>query len=82
MAPVPGSLARLPNLKLSGFCSVPASIRFLRGVLPDDVPVVRLMDAGLAAPMAEYALYAVLHFQRRMTDFLRQQARRDLAASR
>jgi len=25
--------------------------------LPDDVPVVRLMDAGLAAPMAEYALY-------------------------
>src|SRR6185436_8495785 len=43
--------------------------------LPIDVPVVRLIDAGLPGPMAEYAVYAVLHFQRRMSDYLEQQRR-------
>ena len=37
------------------------------------VPVVRLVDAGMSGPMAEYALYAVLHFQRRMADYFEQQ---------
>ena len=41
--------------------------------LPAKVPVVRLHGAGLPGPMAEYALYAVLHFQRRMVDYLEQQ---------
>ena len=41
--------------------------------LPADVPVVRLVDGGLPGPMAEYALYAVLHFQRRMSDYFEQQ---------
>jgi glyoxylate/hydroxypyruvate reductase A len=40
------------------------------------VPVVRLLDAGLAAQMAEYAVYAVLHFHRRMRDYEQQQRQR------
>jgi len=40
---------------------------------PIGVPVLRLVDAGLPGPMAEYALYAVLHFQRRMGDYIAQQ---------
>jgi len=72
--PVPGSLARLPNLKAILVLGAGVDSVLCEASLPDDVPVVRLMDAGLAAPMAEYALYAVLHFQRRMTDYFRQQA--------
>ena len=41
--------------------------------LPAGVPVLRLVDAGLPGPMAEYALYAVLHFQRRMAVYIEQQ---------
>jgi len=33
---------------------------------PADVKVIRLTDAGMAQPMAEYVLYGVLHAQRRM----------------
>lgn len=36
--------------------------------LPDNVKIVRLTDAGMAQPMAEYILYGVLHAQRRMTE--------------
>jgi len=31
------------------------------------------VDAGMSGPMAQYALYAVLHFQRRMADYFEQQ---------
>jgi glyoxylate/hydroxypyruvate reductase A len=34
-----------------------------------DVPVARLVDGGLARQMAEYALYGVLHFHRRMPEY-------------
>ncbi len=34
--------------------------------LPDDAMIVRLLDAGMARQMAEYALYGVLHAQRQM----------------
>ncbi len=69
----PGALAHLPNLKAilvlgAGVDSVLSDPGF-----PADVPVVRLVDAGLPGPMAEYALYAVLHFQRRMADYFGQQ---------
>ena len=69
----PGSLAGLPNLK-----AVLVLGAGVDSVLDDpdvhpDVPVVRLVDAGLPGPMAEYALYAVLHFQRRMSDYRAQQ---------
>jgi glyoxylate/hydroxypyruvate reductase len=72
--PAPGSLARLPNLKAILVLGAGVDSVLCDASLPGDVPVVRLVDAGLAGPMAEYALYAVLHFQRRMTDYYRQQA--------
>jgi glyoxylate/hydroxypyruvate reductase A len=37
--------------------------------LPQHVNVVRLRDAGMGEQMAEYALYGVLHAQRRMIEF-------------
>jgi glyoxylate/hydroxypyruvate reductase A len=41
--------------------------------LPAGVPVLRLLGAGMSGPMAEYALYAVLHFQRRMATYFERQ---------
>lgn len=36
--------------------------------LPNDVSIIRLTDAGMAEPMADFVLYGTLHAQRRMTD--------------
>ena len=69
----PGSLARLPNLKAILVLGAGVDSVLSDPALPVDVPVLRLVDAGLPGPMAEYALYAVLHFQRRMGDYLEQQ---------
>ncbi len=45
--------------------------------LPADVPVVRLEDAGMAQPMARYALAAALRFAQRMDEYaVRQKDRR------
>ena len=71
--PEPGLLARLPNLKailvlgagVDGVLSDPD--------LPASIPVIRLLGAGMPAPMAEYAMYAVLHFQRHMQTYPAQQ---------
>ena len=41
--------------------------------LPRGVPVVRLEDAGMAAPMARYVLAAALRFAQRMDTYARQQ---------
>jgi len=35
--------------------------------LPNDIDIVRLTDAGMAQPMAQYVLYGVLHAQKQMT---------------
>lgn len=52
--------------------------------LPKKAQVVRLRDAGMGEQMAEYALYGVLHAQRRMVEFreaqLNQQWRHDITA--
>lgn len=44
--------------------------------LPRGVPVVRLEDAGMAAPMARYVLAAALRFAQRMDAYARQQGER------
>lgn len=44
--------------------------------LPDTVSIIRLRDAGMARQMAEYALYGVLHSQRRMGEYREAQAAR------
>jgi len=71
--PPPGLLEKFPNLK-----AVLALGAGVDGLLSEsttpDVPVIRLLDAGLAPQMAEYAVYAVLHFHRGMLAYLAQQA--------
>lgn len=42
--------------------------------LPKNVPLVRIVDGGMAAQMAEYALYGVLHVHRRFDLLAQQQA--------
>ncbi|MCK6441983.1 2-hydroxyacid dehydrogenase [Elstera cyanobacteriorum] len=42
--------------------------------LPKHVPLVRIVDGGMAAQMAEYALYGVLHVHRRFDLLAQQQA--------
>ncbi|GEK47611.1 2-hydroxyacid dehydrogenase [Bisbaumannia pacifica] len=43
--------------------------------LPSGVPIVKLRDAGMAGPIADYVRYGVLHFQRDFDRYGRQQAR-------
>ena len=69
----PGSLAHLPNLRAILVLGAGVDSVLSDPGLPIEVPVARLVDAGLPGPMAEYALYAVLHFQRRMADYFGQQ---------
>jgi glyoxylate/hydroxypyruvate reductase A len=71
--PPQGLLQTLPNLKaiLSLGAGVDGILRDTE--LPRDVPLVRLIDAGLAQQMSEYALYGVLHFHRQMHRFAVQQ---------
>ena len=44
--------------------------------LPDDVPVIRLEDAGMALPMAEYVMLAVLRAYREADAYAAQQRER------
>jgi glyoxylate/hydroxypyruvate reductase A len=44
--------------------------------LPAGVPIVRLRDAGMAAQMVDYCIYAALHFQREFDAYLVDQAAR------
>jgi glyoxylate/hydroxypyruvate reductase A len=71
--PDPGALAGLPNLKAILVLGAGVDVALSKPGLPADIPVVRLLDAGMAEPMAEYALYAVLHFQRRLREYSSQQ---------
>jgi len=73
--PKPGLLASLPGLK--AVLSLGAGVDHLLEDphLPQGVPIVRMLDAGFAEQMSEYALYGVLHFHRRMDDYLSQQRR-------
>lgn len=71
--PPPGMLAGLPRLK--AILSLGAGIDhlFLDPQLPRHLPITRMVDAGLAPQMTEYALYGVLHFHRDMGPYAEQQ---------
>jgi glyoxylate/hydroxypyruvate reductase A len=75
--PPPGLLKTLPRLK--GILSLGAGVDhlFVDPDTPRNIPIVRMVDAGYAAQMSEYALYGVLHFQRAMNDYLAQQRRKE-----
>jgi glyoxylate/hydroxypyruvate reductase A len=71
--PPPGLLKTLPNLK--AVLALGAGVdALLADPTTPQLPVVRLRDAGLAPQMAEYAIYAVLHFHRSMPAYREQQA--------
>lgn len=66
--PPSGLLQTLPNLR--AILALGAGVdALLADSTTPQVPVVRLLDAGLAPQMAEYAVYAVLYFHRRMRDY-------------
>ena len=75
--PKPGLLASLPNLKAILSLAAGVDHVLLDPQLPEGVPIVRMVDAGLAAQMSEYALYGVLHFHRSMQQYSEQQRRGD-----
>ncbi|MFD2263755.1 2-hydroxyacid dehydrogenase [Lacibacterium aquatile] len=72
--PPSGVFEKLPNLK--GIFSLGAGVDALlsRDDLPN-VPLVRIVDGGMAAQMAEYALYGILHVHRSFDVLRRQQIR-------
>ena len=71
--PPPGLLSGLPRLK--AILSLGAGVDgiLLDPKVPTSVPLVRMVDAGLAGQMSEYALYATLHFHRCMDRYAQQQ---------
>ena len=73
--PPPGLLGEMPRLKAVFALGAGVDGLLARGDLPSHVPVVRLLDAGMAEQMLEYALYGVLTWQRHMDDYGAQQLR-------
>jgi len=71
--PPTGMLKGLPRLK--AILSLGAGVDHIFGdpELPRGVPITRMLDAGYAVQMSEYALYGVLHFHRRMDRYAQQQ---------
>lgn len=67
--PPPGMLRRLPRLKAVLSLGAGVDHVFADPELPRHVPITRMVDAGLASQMSEYALYGVLHFHRSMDAF-------------
>ena len=68
--PPTGVLRTFPNLK--GILSLGAGVDGILSdtELPDDVPVVRMVDRCLTEGMSEYVLYWVIHYHRRMHVYL------------
>lgn len=62
--PPEGFFAAIPELK--GVFALGAGVNDLvgRADLGNDIPLIRLTDAGMAQQMVEYVLYGVLRFQR------------------
>lgn len=71
--PPPGLLRTFPNLKAILSLGAGVDHLLLDSALPAGVPIVRMVDAGLASQMSEYALYGVLHFHRSMNGYAEQQ---------
>ncbi|MBF8221504.1 2-hydroxyacid dehydrogenase [Halomonas sp. 328] len=73
----PGAALLREQTRLKGIVNLGAGVDALLGNpgLPADVPIVKLRDAGMAGPIADYVCYGVLHFQRDFDRYGRQQAR-------
>lgn len=73
--PPAGMLKSLPRLKAILSLGAGVDHIFSDPDLPRGIPITRMVDAGLAAQMSEYALYGVLHFHRHMDGYAEQQRR-------
>jgi glyoxylate/hydroxypyruvate reductase A len=75
--PPHGWLAGFPNLR--AIFSLGAGVDALLDdpTLPPDLPLTRMVDAGMGRQMAEYAAWGVLHFHRGMQRYLHQQQARE-----
>ena len=73
--PPHGLIASLPNVK--AVLSIAAGCDHILAdpELPPHLPIVRMVDDYLAAMMAEYAIYGVLHFHRNMHFYRHEQLR-------
>ena len=73
--PPHGLIASLPNVK--AVLSIAAGCDHILAdpELPPHLPIVRMVDDYLAAMMAEYAIYGVLHFHRNMHFYRQEQLR-------
>ena len=69
-----GVLAQLPALEAVFVLGAGVEHALADPSLPAGVPVVRLHDAGMAAQMVDYHLYAALHYQREFDRYLLDEA--------
>lgn len=72
-----GVLTTLPNLRAVVALGAGVDQILKDPEFPRAVPLIRLLGAGLVEQMSEYGIYGVLHFHRRMGEYLQQQARRE-----
>ena len=78
--PPAGFFKGMQNLKAVFVLGAGVDRILKRDDLPSTVPIVRLTDAGMAQQMLEYVLYGVLHVQRQMGQYRRQQVLRQWQA--
>ena len=71
--PPHGLIASLPNVKAALSIAAGCDHILADPQLPPHLPIVRMVDDYLAAMMAEYAVYGVLHFHRDMHYYRREQ---------
>lgn len=71
--PPAGFFKRFPKLEVVFVMGAGVDKFLQRDDLAVRVKIVRLTDAGMAQQMTEYCLYGVLHYQRQMDVYLRQQ---------
>jgi glyoxylate/hydroxypyruvate reductase A len=74
--PPADSLRALPNLKAIFSLGAGVDYLFTNTKLPQDVPLVRLIDPALTEGMTEYVLYHVLRYHRYMGAYEAQQRQR------
>lgn len=71
--PPAGFFKRFPKLEVVFVMGAGVDKFLQRDDLAESVQIVRLADAGMAQQMTEYCLYGVLHYQRQMDRYARQQ---------
>jgi glyoxylate/hydroxypyruvate reductase A len=78
--PPQGLLAGFPNLKLIASLGAGVDHIFADPLLPEGVPVVRLVDPYMTVAMSEYVLFQVLRLHRQDPAYLGQQRERQWRA--